>query len=190
MATPLQPSTPTSAISRVLFFAAGIVALGLGIVITLGVAIVGALAIAVVAFFKRRRGRRLTRRGAWLASAVGTAGVLAVIIGIAVVTDDSATKPMTAAERAEQRAKASEGMPDWLRNMNPSAQRQSASVDSMASKLLENKAVVIWSGLMGAVIASAILGTIAGSFAWGGVMLLYRGIQGDWMPGASEPDGL
>src|SRR5688572_1588823 len=191
MTAPIAPSTPTSAVSRVLFFAAGIVALGLGIIITLGVAVVGALAIAVVAFFKRRRGRRLTRRGAWFASAVGTASVLAVVIGIAVLTDDTATKPMTSTERAEQRTKATEGMPEWLKNMNPNAQRQSAAVDSMASQLLENRAVVIWSGLMGAVIASAILGTIAGSFAWGGVMLLYRGIQGEWMPSATAaPDGL
>jgi hypothetical protein len=31
---------------------------------------------------------------------------------------------MTAAERAEQRAKASEGRPEWLRGMNSNGQRQ------------------------------------------------------------------
>jgi hypothetical protein len=73
-------------------------------------------------------------------------------------------------------------MPDWLRAMNPNAQRQTAAADSMAAQLLDNRAVMVWAGLMGAVIASAVIGTIAGSFAWGGAMLLYRGFRGEWLP--------
>jgi uncharacterized membrane-anchored protein YjiN (DUF445 family) len=55
----------------------------------------------------------------------------------------------------------------------------------MAAALLENKAVMVWAGLMGTVIAAAIIGTIAGSFAWGGVMLLHRSFSGDWLPTSS-----
>jgi hypothetical protein len=44
---------------------------------------------------------------------------------------------------------------------------------------------MVWAGLMGTVIAAAIIGTIAGSFAWGGVMLLHRSFSGDWLPTSS-----
>lgn len=181
-APPVQPAPPASIVSRVLFVAAGLIALGIGTVITLGAALAGALSIWVAGYLFSRRGRRLTRRSAWLASVGGTVAVLAILIGIAVISDNSTTRPMSAAERAEQRARATQAMPDWLRAVNPNAERQTAAADSMATRLLENKAVVIWAGLMGAVIASAMIGTIAGSFAWGGVMLLYRGARGDWLP--------
>src|SRR6185436_17128216 len=103
----------------------------------------------------------------------------------------SSVKPPTAAERAEQRARATQAMPDWLKAMNPNAQRQSQAADSMAAALLENKAVRVWAGLMGTVIAAALMGTIAGSFAWGGVMLMSRSFSGQWMPSAADdPAGL
>jgi hypothetical protein len=167
---------------RILFFVAGIVALFIGTVITLGAALAGAISIAVAAFVLHRRGKRLTRRGAWGWSVAGTVGVLAVLIGLVMLTDDQATKPISAADRAASRERAQQRMPDWIKAMNPNAGRQSAAADSMATQLLENRAVVIWAGLMGAVIASSIIGTIAGSFAWGGAMLIYRGYRGDWMP--------
>jgi hypothetical protein len=186
---PIQPAASGSVASRILFFAAGLVALGIGIVITLGAALAGAISIGIAAFVIARKGRRLTRRGAWLASVGGTVGVLAVLTGFVILTGED--KPMTAAERAEQRAKATEVMPEWLRAVNPNAQNQTAVADSMASRLLENKAVVVWASIMGAVIASTMIGTIAGSFAWGGVMLLYRGAKGAWMPSALKTsDGL
>jgi hypothetical protein len=187
MADPVRPLPTISPLSRVLFFAGGLVALGVGTIITLGAALAGAAAVGIVAYRMNRKGRRITRRGAWLASVAGTIAVLVVLIGISVLTNDTSMKPMSAAERAEQRAKATEAMPEWLRAMNPNAQRQTAAADSMAAQLLENRAVLVWAGLMGAVIASALIGTIAGSFAWGGVMLLYRGYRGDWLPAASDP---
>jgi hypothetical protein len=190
-ASPIEPSSPVSAAARVLFVAAGLVALGIGTIITLGAALAGSLAIGLAAWLFSRKGRRLTRRGAWLASVGGTVAVLAALMAFAVLADNSTSKPMSAAERAEQRARATQAMPEWLRAVNPNAQRQSAAVDSMAVQLLENKAVVVWAGLMGAVIASVLIGTIAGSFAWGGVMLVYRGAKGHWMPSSVEaPAGL
>ena len=176
--------------SRILFFVAGIVALSVAVIITLGAALAGALSIGIIAYLMSRRGRRLTRRGAWLASVGGTVGVLAVITGLAVVWGQSNQQPMTATQRAEQRAQAKQAVPDWMKAINPSAERRTAAADSVATKLLENKAVVVWAGLMGAVIASLMIGTIAGSFAWGGVMLLYRGVKGDWLPGSAPGSGL
>jgi hypothetical protein len=115
--------------------------------------------------------------------------VLALFFGIAVLTNSQ--PPQTAAERAEQRAKATESMPDWLKAINPDVQKQGQAADSVAAALLENKAVMVWAGLMGTVIAAALMGTIAGSFAWGGVMLLHRSFSGDWLPSASDnPTGL
>jgi hypothetical protein len=182
---------PPSLASRLLYFSAGLLALGIGTIITLGAALAGAAAIGIAGYLKGRKKAPFTRRAAWFAAVAGTFGVLAVLTGDAILTNEAATRPITAAERAEQRATAMEAMPEWLRTMNPGAQRQSAVADSMAAQLLENRAVVIWAGLMGAVVASAMLGTIAGSFAWGGVMLLYRGYRGEWLPQrASEPSGL
>ena len=182
MTTPdAPPPSPTSMVTRLLFFGAGLIALGLGTLITLGAAIAGALSIAVAFWVVRRRGKRLTRRGAWLASAAGTTGVLAVLIAIAMLGEETNRRPMTAAERAQNRERAMEGMPEWLKAMNPNGASRAAAADSMANQLLENRLVVVWAGLMASVIAAAVIGTIAGSFAWGGVMLLYRGAKGDWL---------
>src|SRR5689334_12110576 len=181
--SPLPPPPPPSASApaRIFSFVAGILALAVGTLITLGVGLVGAVAIGIAALVLRRKSRRLTRRGAWFASVGGTIAVLAVLFGLAVLTND--TKPPTAAERAEQRARATDAMPDWLKAVNPNAQKQSQAADSMAAALLENRAVVVWAGLMGTVIAAGLMGTIAGSFVWGGVLLLNRSFTGDWLPG-------
>jgi predicted PurR-regulated permease PerM len=167
--------------SRLLFGVLGLLALGIGAVITLGAALAGAIAIAVAGYVMSRQGKRLTRRGAWFASVFGTMAVVLVLMGIAVATDDSTAKPMTAAERAEQRARAQEAMPDWLKQINPNAGQRTAAADSVAEKLLQNRTVVLWAGIMGAVIGSSMIGLIAGSFAWGGVILLYRGVRGGWL---------
>ena len=175
--------------SRAFSFLAGLAALAIGTLITLGAALAGAISIGIAAFVLKRKNRRLTRRGAWLASVGGTIGVLALFFGIAVLFNSQ--PPQTAAERAEQRAQAREAMPDWLRAINPNVQKQGQAADSMAAALLENKAVMVWAGLMGTVIAAALMGTIAGSFAWGGVMLLNRSFSGNWLPSATDdPTGL
>src|SRR4051812_23800654 len=187
-----RPASPTSdtLVVRALFFLAGFLALALGTLITLGAALAGAISIGVVALILKRRNRRLTRRGAWLSSVGGTVGVVAVFFGISLLMAPE-VKPPTAAERAEQRARATQAMPDWLRAMNPNAQKQSQAADSMAAALMDNKAVMVWAGLMGTVIAAAMIGTIAGSFAWGGVLLLNRSFSGNWMPAATvDPTGL
>ena len=192
MTTPETSAPPASTGSRILFGLLGLIALGIGTLITLGAALAGAVFIGVVGYMLSRRGKRLTRRGAWFASVAGTIGVLVVLIGIAMATDKSTTKPMTAAERAEQRARAEQAMPKWMRDMSPNAGQRTAAADSMAEKLMQNKTVVVWAGMMAAVVSSTIIGVIAGSFAWGGVMLLYRGWRGSWLgadPSPAPSDG-
>lgn len=176
------PPLPTDPIGiRLLFGAMGFIALGIGTIITLGAALAGVLSIIVAGAVGERRRKHLTRRGAWFASVGGTMAVLIVVLSLALLADQPATTQMTAAERAAARARAQESMPDWVRAMNPNAERRTAVADSMATRLLDNKAVMVWAGLMGAVIGSAMIGTIAGSFAWGGFMLLYRGARGHWL---------
>ena len=175
-----SPPPRISAAARLFLFIGGLVALAIGTLITLGAALAGAISIGVTALVLKRKKRRLTRRGAWFASVGGTIAVLALFFGIAVLTSDQ--KAPTAAERAEQRARATQAMPDWLKAVNPNVQRQSQTADSMAAALMDNKAVMVWAGLMGTVIAASLMGTIAGSFAWGGVMLLNRSFTGEWMP--------
>src|SRR5690349_15449626 len=102
MATSLETPADSSVVSRILFFAAGLVALAIGTLITLGAALAGAVSIALAAFLFKRRGRLLTRRGAWLSSVVGTVAILTVLIGVAMMTDDSAPLQKTAAQRAEE----------------------------------------------------------------------------------------
>lgn len=175
------PNPPSPLGTRLLFGALGLAALGIGTIITLGAALAGAISIAIVGWARSRKGKSLSRRGAWLASVGGTIVVLVVLMGVVVAMDDSTTKPMSLAERAEQRQRAQQALPEWMRKMNPNAGQQTAAADSMAEKLLQNRTVVIWAGLMGAVVASTMIGTIAGSFAWGGVMLFYRGWRGRWL---------
>lgn len=171
---------------RLLFGAIGLIALGIATIITLGAALAGVISIVIAGAVLSRRQKQLTRRGAWFASVGGTMTVLVVLLGIAMLADDSTRKPASVAERAEARARAEESMPDWLRAVSPNAGQRTAAADSMAAKLLENKPVMIWAGLMGAVIGSAMIGAIAGSFAWGGFMLLYRGLRGRWLSGSVE----
>jgi hypothetical protein len=170
--SPLPSGPPPSVATRVFWFVGGIIALAIGALITLGIGLVGAVAIGVTAVVLKRKNRRLTRRGAWFTSVGWTVGVLAVLFGFAVLTND--TKTPTAAERAEQRARATQAMPDWMKVVNPNAQKQTQAADSIAASLLSNKAVVVWAGLMGAVIGAGLMGTIAGSFVWGGTLLLQR----------------
>jgi hypothetical protein len=186
MTSPENPLPPASSIgSRLLFGALGLIALGVATIITLGAALAGVIAIVITGAVLARKERRLTRRGAWFAGVIGTMAVLVVLIGAAMLFTSSATPPTSAAERAEARAKARESVPDWLRAMNPNAQQQTAVADSMADRLLNNKPVMIWAGMMGAVLMSTLIGVIAGSFAWGGFMLLYRAATGDWLAGST-----
>lgn len=177
-----QPSGPSPA-TRVFSFLAGIISLGIGTLITIGFGLAGAISIGITALVLKRKKRRLTRRGAWFASVGATIAVLAIFSGFAILRGNS--QPTTPAERAEQRARATQAMPDWLKTVNPNAQRQTAAADSIATALLENKALMLWAGLMTAVIGAVLMGTIAGSFVWGGVMLLNRGFTGDWLPSTS-----
>jgi hypothetical protein len=172
--------TGASTAARVISFLAGLIALAIGAVITLGIALAGAVTIGIAALVLRKKKRRLTRRGAWFASVGGTVAALFLVFGYSMLTN--IPKPPTAAERAEQRARATQVMPDWLKAINPAAQQQTQSADSIAGAIMENKAVMVWAGLMVGFIAAALMGTIAGSFAWGGVLLLSRSFSGDWMP--------
>lgn len=182
MENPQTESSPAGSMSiRIVFFIGGLTVLAIGVLITIGAALGGAVATGIAAHVLSRRKRRLTRRGAWFASVGGTVGVLAVLTGIGVLAGQG-SQPTTAAERAQRRAQAQQAMPDWLRTINPNAQRQSAQADSVVGQLLENKAIMVWAGLMVAVIASTLIGTIAGSFAWGGVMMMYKSFYGQWMP--------
>lgn len=175
-----EPRPEISIVVRVLLFLAGLVVLGVGTLISLGAALAGAVTVGLVSYALRRKNQSLTRRGAWMASVGGTIAVMAVFTGFAVLASN-ASQPPSAAVRAEQRARTAQAMPSWLKAINPNAQKQSEAADSMAAKLLDNRAVMIWAGLMGAVIASAMIGAIAGSFGWGGIMLLYRSFYGGWM---------
>lgn len=169
---------------RIIFGILGIIALAVGTLITLGAAIAGVIGIAIVGALAARKQRQLTRRRAWIASVAGTIVVLLAVFGISMIISEP-TKPMTPEQRAESRARAEEAMPAWMRQMNPNGAQRAAAADSMADKLLNNKPVMVWLGMMGAVIGSTILGVIAGTFAWGGFMLLYRGVRGRWLAGAS-----
>lgn len=186
MTSPEASTPPASLGNRILFFALGLIALGIGTIITLGAALAGAVAIGIAGYVLSRRGKRLGRRGAWFASVAGTIAVLIVLIGIAMAADKSTTRPMTAAERAEQRARAEQAMPKWMRDLNPNVGQRTAAADSMAERLMQNRTVVVWAGMMAAVVSSTLIGVIAGSFAWGGIMLLYRGFRGRWL-GADAP---
>ena len=181
-----QVGSPISPIARLFFFLAGLFALVVGAIITLGAALAGAMAIGIVALVLRRKQRRITRRGAWLTGVAGTIAVFAVLIGYGLLSTQP-EKPPTAAERAEQRARATQAMPDWMKAINPNAQKQTQAADSMAAALLENRAVMVWAGMMSTVIASTLIGTIAGSFAWVGVMLLNRSFTGTWLPSTGRP---
>lgn len=173
--------------SRVLFGALGLIALGVATIITLGAAIAGVISIAIAGAVLARKQRRLTRRGAWLAGVAGTMAVLLILIGTTLLATGGATQPTSAAERAEARARARQAVPAWMRELNPNAQQQTAVADSMTDRLLNNKPAMIWIGMMGAVLMSTLVGVIAGSFAWGGFMLLYRGARGEWLPASAPP---
>lgn len=187
MEEPQPPvGSPISPIARLVSFLAGVFALVVGAIITIGAALVGAIAIGIAAVILRRKQRRITRRGAWFTGVAATIAAFAMLIGWGVLATQPEKMP-TAAERAEQRARATQSMPDWVKTMNPNAQKQTQAADSMAAALLENRAVMIWAGMMGTVIASALIGTIAGSFAWVGVMLLNRSFTGNWLPSTGSP---
>ena len=149
MSDPIAPAAPQSAASRLAFLVLGLMTLGVGLIITIGAAIAGLLAIALAGYASSRRGRNLTRRKAWLVSVGATVGLLFIVLSTAILTDDSNTRPQTAEERAEARSKVEQEMPEWMRAMRPNAGQQAAAADSMADRLLQNRAIVILGGTHG-----------------------------------------
>jgi hypothetical protein len=184
-AAPLEPSPLGSPISkRILLFVGGVLILGLGGLITLGAALIGVVSIAIVWFVQRRKGKWLTRAGAWFASVIGTMIPLLVVMVIGFLSTPLPTP--TAAERKarmEEVQRRRDSLPDFLKKIM-SAQQQgnsAARTDSLAEQLLQNKPFMTWFAGIAAMIGSAMIGLFAGSLGWAGSMLVYRGARDMWM---------
>jgi hypothetical protein len=172
------PSAPAG--QRLLFGLAGLTVLIGGGIVTLGLALVGAVAIGIAWLVLRRRNRQLTRGRAWLVSAGAVAVLFLGVFAFALLleTDGPTVSPE---ELAQARARSRDSMPAWLKTMTASSAQGSPAADSVAQKLSQNPMVMLWLGAVGAIFTSAVLGALAGTIGWGGVMLLYRAAQGRWM---------
>lgn len=158
---------------RVIAGVAGALTLLLGTLVTAGAALAGAVGIGLVAIVMRSRRRRLTRLTAWL-SAVAAA-VLYTAVGAALLFQRLPDDVMAQARAAADSASAAQVAPAWIERMAPGTTeriRTPTAMDDMISRV---------SGFYGALIGVAIVASIFGSIAWGGVMLLALAFTGRWL---------
>jgi hypothetical protein len=175
---------------RILIFSAGLLLLAIGGLITLGTELIAIAAIGIVWFVMRRRGRRLSRGGAWFASVLGTALPMLVVMGWGMAR--TPLSPPTAEERKqriEQQARIRDSMPEFLRKITANQQSAGPAVDSVADRLLQNKSVMLWAGVMMTIDGSAMVGAFVGTIGWAATMLLYRAVRDEWF-GTEPPAAL
>ena len=141
-----------------------------GALFTLGVAAGAFLGVVLAWWIQRRRGRRLTRPGAWIAAT--SSATLLIIIGTALIF---ATLPDGALTEAMADARAAEPPPPpaWL-------ERLGADPDPATERIVTSTPFTLYFGLLGASIALLILGSIAGTLAWAASLLAGFAIRGHW----------
>jgi hypothetical protein len=157
-------------LSRVAAGLAGCVLLLVGTLFTLGVAAGAFLGVVLAWWIQRRRGRRLTRPGAWIA-ATSTATLL-IIIGaalmFAMLPDGALTEAMTEARAAEPPPP-----PAWL-------ERLGADTDPATDRIVTSTPFTVYFGILGASISLLILGSIAGTLGWAASLLAGFAVRGHW----------
>src|SRR4051812_23492830 len=155
------PPIKTALPVRILIFCLGLLLLAFGALITLGTELIAILAMGIAWYVLKRRGRTLSRGGAWLASVAGT--MIPVLVLLVASELRSPAKMPTAAERKaamEQQQRMRDSMPEFLKKLTANQQATPAA-DSIADKLLQNKKVMLWFAGMAAVLGSAMIGAFA-----------------------------
>jgi hypothetical protein len=157
--------------ARIAAFGAGAFIILVGSLFTLGAVLLCPIGILLVWWFVRRRGRRLSRLGAWVAatSTCAVVFVSAILVGFALMPEGSFSEVMSAAETAEPAG------PEWLQRMAPQS-REATPIDEFMS----SKPVTVYFGIIGGVLPVLIMGCIAGSIGWGAALLMGFGVAGYW----------
>jgi hypothetical protein len=160
---------------------AGAVTLVVCIPLTLGTILAAPLGVLVARWLARRGQRPLSRGAAWLGAVLGSFLGVALLFTVllAMAPPGTLTEVRAAMDSSLAKQEPTE-LPAWLERINPQARQQSAATEQMMS----SKGFVTFFGVVGAVFACSMLGTLAGSLGWVASMLISYAIRGRWLPGA------
>jgi len=169
-------------IRRIAAGLAGVLTLVFCAVFTVGTVLAAPVGVLLARTVARRRQRRLTRGAAWLGAVVASfLALLLAFAGMLAMAPPDTMKSVRASMDSAQAHQTPAELPKWLQRITPPpTQGQRALTEQMVS----SNAFVVWAGIVGTVIACAILGTIAGSIGWVASMLLAYASTGRWLPGA------
>lgn len=175
-ALPPLPTAPPAAGTgaRLAAGVGGLLLTGLGIIATGGTVLAGLLAIGAAAGVARGRGRALTRVPAFVAGAVGALLGWGALFGWAFAQGPGLDFDKVVA--AADSARATSAAPAWLERAAPGTterMRQGGTADQVA---------LAYGGLVGLVIAGALLGSWSGGFAWVCATLLRLAFVGRAFP--------
>ena len=151
---------------RLLSAVAGVLVLLVSALFTIGASLVAPFGILVSRIVARRRGRPITRRGAWLgavvASSIGFALALVVLIA------RSPTNPFQAAlaPAAGSDTQSAAAPPSWFTRVFPQ-QRSSPFTEHV----IKSRAFRIYFGIVGIALSCLIAGAVAGTAGWLGTSL-------------------
>jgi hypothetical protein len=172
-----------STVMRVAVGLAGIVALAGASILTQRGALVAPVGMLVASAIASRRKRPLTRRASWLGAVVGVGVAIAVVVGLVFVTLPAGSagkikRVMDSTSVANSKAPP----PAWLERMAPEAAARSRAQQQMLNPTV-NRALALWTTVMGGTFVWAILSILIGTLGWGAGLLLAFAFTGRWISG-------
>ena len=165
-------------LKRVLAGLAGVLTLISAAPFTIGSVLAAPLGVLGARAVARRRGRVLTRGAAWLGAVVGSFVAVALVMAAVFMTlPPGFVGEVRAAADSAQAHQPPPEIPKWLERINPAARQQAAAND----RLMQNNTFMVIGGIIGSLMASSMLGTIAGSIGWLASMLFAYAFSGRWI---------
>jgi hypothetical protein len=155
---------------RVLSGFVAVVLLFLSASVTLGMSLAAPFGVYVGRRLAIRGGRPFTGFGSWLSAAAASAiGILiALLIAFSLIPEKDWQEIQHAVAQAQ--AQDTAGMPKWVRP------------DPLTAKVVTSRAFTITFGVLGGVIACAMLGAVAGTPGWLATLFLSYAIRGRRAP--------
>lgn len=147
---------------------------------SLGASLLAPIAMPIASGIWRRRGRRLSVMGHWLAAACGAVVVFVLLAGtLTSFLPKGSWSQITQAADSAQKASPKPPLPAWIERLSPGISARQAAAPPPSERVQ-----IITMAFGGAILLFFFAG-LYGSVAWGGGMLIGYGVNGRW-PGAGD----
>jgi hypothetical protein len=162
----------------------GTLALGAAASATWGAALLAPIGMLLAAAVARRRRRPLTRGASWIGAVAAVTAAIIVAVGIVLALTPPGTLAQIQRSADSASAARADRSPVWVERMKRGA--GSAATDTVTARLIRSRAFVVWTGVMGGVLAVSVLGTIIGTLGWVAALPLAYALRGRWLSGSGS----